>query len=519
MTDHPKTNLPWRSVILLAAAIVLYILSIIAADGFTIDDAYISARYAKNLAASGELTWNVGESPRTEGYTSLLWVTLSSLLFVVTEGFPFRVIQLMGIPFGLLTLVMLFALARRLYVSPWCHALPSLFLSITGPFVLWSISGMESPLYLFLVLLGLYLVIEEEEKGLNYVTPLVLFLVFLARTEGLVFYASVVVIRLIRLVLFTDAGRSDTRKFLIWNGVFLLCMSVYILCKVYYYHAVLPLPVHVKKPAGFMGLEYVGGFPLYVAPFILLALLGVMRGQWEAGKVILWGSLGAYLLAIAISNPLMGHDYRLLVAAFPLVYLLAVRELDAIFSAEYGNRARTALLILIAAFLCLSIIKGPTHYAQMLRGRARASAQVLQTVHVPLGRWLEEQRKKTGKSSVALADAGAIAFYFSGRVIDLYGLNDREIAHNGFSAEGVLRRAPDYVVLNSRSSSRFEGSSTPCGKMSRKIFRSESFGKHYSFVKQFISREPFYSLWVYERARKEVSPQRHQDAKETQRAQ
>ena len=46
---------------------------------------------------------------------------------------------------------------------------------------------MENALYTFLILLGLYLVIDEEDKGLRYETPLVLFLVFLARTEGLVF--------------------------------------------------------------------------------------------------------------------------------------------------------------------------------------------------------------------------------------------------------------------------------------------------------------------------------------------
>ena len=347
-------------------------------------------------------------------------------------------------------------------------------------------------------MLGLYLVVGEEERGLSYFTPLVLFLVFLARTEGLVFYGSVVAIRSIRLLFSPDAKRAETGKFLKWNGLFLLCFSIYVLWKIHYYGAVLPLPVHVKKPAGFMGFRYVAGFPVYVSPFVLLALIG-LRSPWKPGKVFLWACLGAYCLAISVSNPLMGHDYRLLVAAFPLVYLLAVCELDVIFRAEGGTRARAAQFIVIAVFLSLSIIKGPMDYVDMLRGRARDSAQVLQTVHVPLGRWLEEQRLKTGMNSVALADAGAIAFYFNGRVIDLYGLNDREIAYNGFSADGVLRRSPDFMILNSRSSTRFEGSSTHCGEMSAEIFRTESFAKHYAFVKQFVSQKPFYSLWVYER--------------------
>ena len=516
MTDSRRTGSFWPSFVFLLASLAIYILSILAADGFTIDDAYISARYAKNLATSGELTWNVGELPRTEGYTSPLWVGLSSVLFMVTEGTGFRLIQLMGIPFGLLTLFMLFVLARRLYGSRWCHALPTLFLSMTGPFVLWSISGMESPLYIFLVLLGLYLVIREEENGLSYLTPLILFLVFLTRTEGLVFYGSVVAIRFIRLLLRTGPGRIDTRKFIKWNGVFLLCLCVYVVWKISYYQALLPLPVHVKKPADFAGLKYVASLPLYVAPFTLLALLG-LRGSWESGKVFLWGALGAYLLAISVSNPLMGYDYRLLVAAFPMVYLLAAWELDAIFSAGHVKSALSAVFILIVLFLSLSIIKGPSEYAHMLRDRARASAQVLETVHVPLGRWLEQRRDKTGTTSVALADAGAIAFYFSGRIIDLYGLNDRAIAYNGFSAEGVLQREPDYVILNSRNRTRFAGNNTPCGKMSEDIFRSGLFQKHYSFVKQFTSDQPFYSLWVYERTGNGSLNRQKRDSRRAQR--
>ena len=186
----------WPALILLAAAMALYAVSVMAAGGHTIDDAYISARYAKNLAAYGQLTWNLYETPRTEGYTSPLWVVLSSLVFFVTDGFPFHVIQLMSIFFGALTLLMLFALARKLRISPWSAALPPLFLSVSLPFVLWSASWMENALYTFLVVLGMYLVIDDEDKGLNYITPLAFFLIFLTRTEGLVFYLSVVAVSL-----------------------------------------------------------------------------------------------------------------------------------------------------------------------------------------------------------------------------------------------------------------------------------------------------------------------------------
>jgi len=495
---HSWGNSSWPALIVLAASVTVYAASVIAADGFTIDDGYISARYAKNFAVNGQLTWNLGEAPKAEGYTSCLWVLASSLLFFIADGASFRLMQLMSIILGALALLMLFALARRLNFSLNAAALPSLFLSMSLPFVLWSASGMENALYTFLVLLGLYLVIDEEDNGLRYETPLVLFLVFLTRTEGLVFYGSVVIVRCVKFILDTETGRGQIKKLLIWNAIFWLCFSAYILWKVYYYEAVLPLPVHVKKPAGLAGLAYVGDFAIYVAPFLLLAFLG-LRGTLNTKKLYLWAALGAYLLAIAFSNPLMGWDYRLLVTAFPLVYLLAVWELDLLFNGEHTARANRLLFVVLVCFLSIFIIKHPGDYVDSLRSKAAASAQILGQVHIPLGKWLDQQQTEAGKKRVALADAGAISFHFNGEVIDFYGLNDREIAHEGFSARRILRRNPDYVVLNSKSDASFQGNDSPCGKMSEEIFASDGFRNHYSFVKQFVSYKPFYSLWVYER--------------------
>ena len=466
---HSRTEFAWVTPVLLAFSIIVYTSAIIAANGFTIDDAYISARYAKNLADDGQLTWNLGESPKTEGYTSPLWVLISSLLFFITHRSSFRLVQVASMSFGALTLFMIFALARRLHFSGSTAALPPLFLSLSYPFILWSASGMENSLYTFLVLLGLYMVIAEEDNGLRYVTPLVFFLIFLTRTEGLVFYGSVVIVRCIKFIRDINAGRGQIKKFLIWNAIFLSCFVTYMLWKIYYYGAILPLPVYVKKPAGFTGLAYVVYFVVYVAPFFLLALLGLgncLKNARNIRMLYVWTALGAYLLAISFSNPMMGYDYRLLVTAFPLVYLIAVWELDFLFGSARENSANTLLYAATVCFLLVVIAKYPPNYIDSLRAKADASEQVLEQVQIPLGEWLHREQARSERKRVALADAGAISFYFGGRTIDMYGLNDREIAHKGFSVRRVLERRPDYVILNSKSATRFHGNDSPCGSRS-----------------------------------------------------
>src|SRR3989338_6128223 len=56
----------------MAAAGLLYAIAGFAGfPSWTVDDAFITFRYAKNLADHGELTWNVGEAQPVEGYTGV----------------------------------------------------------------------------------------------------------------------------------------------------------------------------------------------------------------------------------------------------------------------------------------------------------------------------------------------------------------------------------------------------------------------------------------------------------------
>jgi len=45
--------------------------------GVIAEDAFISFRFAKNLAIGNGLVWNAGEPP-VEGYTNFLWVVISA---------------------------------------------------------------------------------------------------------------------------------------------------------------------------------------------------------------------------------------------------------------------------------------------------------------------------------------------------------------------------------------------------------------------------------------------------------
>ena len=46
---------------------------------FVCDDAFISFRYAQNLAQGNGLRFNPGDGPATEGFSNLLWVLISAI--------------------------------------------------------------------------------------------------------------------------------------------------------------------------------------------------------------------------------------------------------------------------------------------------------------------------------------------------------------------------------------------------------------------------------------------------------
>jgi len=58
------------SIALAILALVYALAALYSFPKWTVDDAYITYRYAENLANFGALTWNVGEKP-VEGYTGV----------------------------------------------------------------------------------------------------------------------------------------------------------------------------------------------------------------------------------------------------------------------------------------------------------------------------------------------------------------------------------------------------------------------------------------------------------------
>jgi hypothetical protein len=131
------------------------------------EDAMISMRYARNLAVSGDFTWNVGEG-RVEGYTNLLWTLWmaawhKSGLRETQMALPIMVTGV-AILVGIALLVR--GIARKLDMPETVSVFAAMAVLASYPLVFWTLRGMEVGAVALLItaLLSLALDIEEESS-------------------------------------------------------------------------------------------------------------------------------------------------------------------------------------------------------------------------------------------------------------------------------------------------------------------------------------------------------------------
>ncbi len=126
---------------------------------FTVDDAYISYRYARNFARGLGLIYNPGE--RIEGYTNFLWTVLLGVGDKLGIA-PTTTAKLLGFSCGLACVALLFYIESQIRPLRAVPALSPYLLGTTSVFMGYSIWGLETPLFAALLLGGVALMMREE---------------------------------------------------------------------------------------------------------------------------------------------------------------------------------------------------------------------------------------------------------------------------------------------------------------------------------------------------------------------
>jgi arabinofuranosyltransferase len=444
-----RAHLGW-AVVALGCLVHLWLCWVL--RGFLTDDAWISVRYAENLAAGDGFVWNPG-GPRVEGFSNPLLVAIEALAHAVGWSAP-GAARVLGVLCGLACVVVVYVMGRAV-VGEVAARIASLLTACSAPFALWAVGGLET-LPVALVLTAGTLEVARRDGGRILRAAAAFAVLPWLRPEGLAVVAVVVAVGELPGMFRAATRRRALVRTALLGGIPLLSQVLLEALRLGIYGHLLPNSVLYKSGAG-TGLTVLDKFlDQALLPTVLAvagAVLATGRTRLLAIPPVVYalGSIGTLDSANAYS--------RFFMPIWPLVAVLMAVVLGYA-AARWANRAggvKAGALAAVGGLLLMVLPPGDVWSVEGMQQRymdCRVGAR-----NAALD-WL---RTTPAGTSFAISDAGLVPARAQGRtVVDNFFLNEPLIQETGRlvfqeRAELVHRRHPDVLVLASRDADRFVG--------------------------------------------------------------
>lgn len=427
----------------------LYIVHSLFFRDWLIDDAGISIAYARNLVDGHGLVSQAGMEP-VEGFSNLLWVVLLTPFFLLKVFHPLMTMKMLSWILVLGSFLFIFRslalLTNRYRVAAW---LVLTFLAVCTPFTVWTNSGLENPLYAFLVSILLYLILRYLTPGATRslsvagLAGLIAALIALTRPDGilycLIFPALLVLCRLDRFKSAEPARRWD---FFAYAASFLLPYGAFLLFRFLYFGELVPNTYFAKEGSDLFVLKpyearkvldlYSSTLPaagewLTLALLPLTVLLVALRRFDRRHLAVLMFFLCSTLVYALLPEDWMG-EYRFATPFYIIFYLYLFLSGEALFEMARA-RWRTAP---VAATSCIVLVFAASlfHYSDRTRQYSSNPALPFERVADRCGHLYNIYADTLGltDASILLPDLGGTLYYSRLKVYDLAGLCDRTIA-------------------------------------------------------------------------------------------
>ena len=468
-TSEPLDGWSNADALTLLAASAIFVAHSLLFRNWIIDDAGISFTYARNLAEGYGLVSHPGMTP-VEGYSNFLWVLLLAPFFRLALFDVVLTPKLISIAFVLGSFSLILKTLRTFRLSSRVTIFAALALvSMNTSFVVWTVSGLENPLYVFLVCLLLWVVVRNSQSGRipaaqAVEASLIAFCVALTRPEGIVFAGLYAVGLLIGKAFGSGVGRL--RKILVHVVIYSLsfaCLyAAFLTFRWFYFHDIWP-NVFYAKTQPTLGLDLfrfvytyrlvlddlarglLGSHPwLWVVALVAPTVIAVVRKRftWRhaiLGLFMLW-TLAVYLI---LPRDWMG-ECRFATLLFPMFYCYVAVMVDACLRGlRLEPRAR--VWISVGLFCCVAALSGLLFWGRSLAWSSKPSFPMSE-VSTYLGRRFNAYAERLGirNGSILAPDAGGTLFHSRLKMHDLAGLTDRTIART-LQRDRNVRKFHDYI--------------------------------------------------------------------------
>ena len=488
-----KTGFRWYDCIFIILFIYLFILQLQAVWLFTIDDMYISLRYAKNWVAGDGLLWNIN-APPVEGYSNFSFVVLGALALILNSD-PVIVLKAAGVIGLFLTTVFIY-LITRFWFERRESFLPCIALLLYKGQIVWAVSGFETTVYQALICGAVYF----SFLGLGYRSfpysrekphPTFFFLAgLLLSFAGMTRPEAPALMAVFSLLLYWDRPQSELKVY--WKGIgfFLLPLLFiflpYFLWRWNYYGFLFPNSVYCK---GFINNSTAldKNYLKLIWPFVPFALFACFK-KHDKRYYFLWLPSVIYLLMLWGSDTVAAFDNRLFLTAFVLLLPLSFKGMSDIVLMISKKRDEVYIrtLALISIYMALFLIPTATlsDYRYFRNNPVKGEQVRSKILH-----WLNTNAKKG--DSVVLADAGYIPYSSDLNYIDSFCLNNISMTQYPKSqmyeqfCQNVLNEKPQVIILASLIN-KGEVLYTPGDNCLKPLLDER---KDYKFVRSFLSSD------------------------------
>lgn len=450
-TDNTSSNDPYRVTAasgtggtafagVVVIAVALFVACSAVMMPFQPDDAFVSFRYAQNMADGHGLTFNPGERP-IEGYSNFLWVLVCAAAYKVGFDLP-AAMPWVGVLFGAANLLVLAGFYRRRRLTATEILVPLVLFALAAPFVTHSITGMETPLFSLLLLTAMIWADAANTGGgmISYLGLAVTgTLLALCRPEGLVAFPVIVLARrflpvgTMKRESPAPADSAGGRPLWAAAGVFALLVIAYHVWRIAYFDAAIPPSFAARFGGGGpVWRAWIENFRMYFITqgsdhlpsgyFTLLLAAGAVVGasmsparlDWkrtEQTALVLAGVFSLIYFNFVDAMPGLRYHAALIGLFFiPGVYLQSGAMKSMTADKALVGRVKVASLVVVALAVSFSWLA----YLKMGMTRTETGNQ---DSAVALADWLREALP--GDAKLAINEAGIIPYYSDFQTVDI----------------------------------------------------------------------------------------------------
>lgn len=465
------------------------------------DDAYMFLRFGKNFLAGHGFSWNPEDGP-IYGCTSvpfLFLVTLLKAILPLQDGVLLPLASsLWGVVYIVILMNTVFShLKSNLLTTQYKYLVMTvlLVLVVGRGFLYHSFTGMDTTLSMLANVVLIHFTLKQrQQQSIKSVLHLALAAYFAVavRPDNLLYAVLFPGLLLLENIIRNRKYTNALCFGLVFGGL----LVVDLLLKKWYFGDWLPLSYFVKQNGFYEGytdyhlwnaLEYTLNILTVFSPFILIAVFATTRRTLFLALAFLVPVLSTFIWFFT-SVQIMGMEARLYYPSTPFIVFGALYVLDNFITEYEAGAIKLALLspvkVIIAFGLFLIISNGKvlaSKYEQIFLQQHTTFKNPINHENsenslIDKNQWFSDI-EFTAKIAHAMPEGTSIAATEIGllsalgshiRILDMTGLQNPEIAHQGFSAQKVLSHNPDVIFLHKGYS-----------KMNTDLFNSSQFVQDY----------------------------------------